>query len=78
MLSAGYLKQLGSACPKLIRIYSETAEQEDFPLSVDPAKPRELRAGSAVAPHMRDIALHHVIREQDAVREENRSVGRRH
>ena len=70
-LFTGYLKQLGRACPKLVRVYSEDIEQEEYPLPMEPTKPRQ-RHGAAVNPEMTDIALHYIIREEDCVKEENR------
>lgn len=61
----GYLKRLGRSCPKLVRVYSENIEHEEFPLPGDPIPPkRQSSAASAsVDPTLKDIALHHLIRK---------------
>ena len=66
---SGYLKKMGPSCPRLLRVYSERIEQRDFPLPHNPLPPRSRGtaggAPSATELELRDVALHHVIR-QDA------------
>lgn len=50
-------------CPKVIRVYTETMEQQEFPLPKPiPAKKCNI-TGDCIVPELyRDIALHHIIR----------------
>ena len=67
-----YLKKLGPSCPRLLRVYSERIEQRDYPLPMVPMPPRARRGAdngpSFMEQELRDITLHHVIRQDDAAR----------
>lgn len=62
-LFSGYLKKINNMCPKVIRVYTETMEQQEFPLPKPiPAKKCNI-TGDCIVPELyRDIALHHIIR----------------
>ncbi|XP_064617537.1 3'-5' exoribonuclease HELZ2-like [Liolophura sinensis] len=62
---AGHLKKLGSSCPKLVRVYSENIEHEEFPLPRDliPTRRQSSAASASADPTHKDIALHHLIRK---------------
>lgn len=62
---SGYLKKLGPSCPKLVRVYSENIEHKEFPLPRDPIPTRRQSSAASAStdPTLRDIALHHLIRQ---------------
>ena len=65
----GYLKSLsGGLSVNLVRVYSQTAEYEDFPM---PGHVTAYKTGARLADSVRDrslqsISLHHLVREGDS------------
>ena len=64
ILHLAYLLKLGKSCPRLVRIYSETIEQEEFPLPGDVVCQRHRRQQAyTISEDIKHVALHHMVRE---------------
>ncbi|KAK7490454.1 hypothetical protein BaRGS_00018240, partial [Batillaria attramentaria] len=55
------IKNFGSNCPRMIRMYGSAIESKDYPVPFGNFRTRVLR-GQQSDPKLKDVSLHHVIR----------------
>ena len=65
---AGYLKSVSGLSVRLVRVYSQTVEYEDFPMPghVTVYKTRQRLADSVRDTSLQSVTLHHMIRDGDS------------
>lgn len=65
---SGYLKSVSGMSVKLVRVYSQTVEYEDFPMPghVTVYKTRQRLADSVRDTSLQSVSLHHMVRDGDS------------